>query len=137
MTEIEFDVDGLPPAKSETLSMLGANHGHAPRVRALLLSAQQAMISQNFAVLTGPIGLAVMVWVPASGAKSDATNFLGGIADVLEAKAVRSRTQSLEHLGDLASVGIYVNDSQIREVHYREETSTTARYRVRVWELSF
>ncbi len=41
MREVSFTVAGLPPAKNEALSMLGVGHGHAERVRALLVAAPQ------------------------------------------------------------------------------------------------
>lgn len=48
-SEITFDVDGYPPAKSEALSMLGAGHSHTPRVRLLLEVARGACLEQGFA----------------------------------------------------------------------------------------
>lgn len=39
--QVSFDVPGFPPAKNEALSMLGAGHSHAPRVRLLLERARQ------------------------------------------------------------------------------------------------
>lgn len=51
----------------------------------------------------------------------DATNLLGGIADVLDSKAHKKLAQpeSLDHLGELAEVGLYDDDRQIQEVSYR------------------
>lgn len=57
---------------------------------------------------------------------------LGGIADVLEEKARRG---PLEHLGDLASFGLYANDSQIEEVRYRWSSNDVCSYQVRLWVL--
>uniref|UniRef100_UPI00193974AC hypothetical protein n=1 Tax=Nocardioides caldifontis TaxID=2588938 RepID=UPI00193974AC len=54
----------------------------------------------------------------------DATNYLGGIADVLEQKT--NRGAAVEHLRDLADVWLYRNDRQIKRVSYREETRDTA-----------
>ncbi len=62
---------------------------------------------------------------------SDATNYLGGVADVLEAKGHRGR---LDHLGPLAAVALYDNDRQIREVHFRHEPGAEG-YVVRLWAL--
>jgi hypothetical protein len=63
---------------------------------------------------------------------SDATNYLGGIGDVLEDK---SRRGSLEHLGDLAGFGLYANDRQICQVSYRVTSGQGPRYHVQLWEL--
>jgi hypothetical protein len=49
----------------------------------------------------------------------DATNYLGGIADVLEDKSRRGA--AIQHLGELADVWLYRNDRQIKRVTYREE----------------
>jgi hypothetical protein len=129
--EVIFTVESWPPAKNEALSMLGAGHSHAPRVRTLLEAARRA-IGPAFALLQGPIGLEVELTAPSEGEPWDATNYLGGIGDVLEAK---SRRGELSHLGDLNGVALYSNDRQIREVHYRQLIGERASYRVRVWEL--
>jgi hypothetical protein len=60
---------------------------------------------------------------------SDATNFLGGVADVLENKAHRG---ALPHLGDLATVWLYENDRQIKQANYREITDDRSFYTVAV-----
>lgn len=61
---------------------------------------------------------------------SDATNYLGGVGDVLEAKGHRG---VLAHLGDLAEIGLYENDRQIHEVTYRWDCSEAISYEVRIW----
>lgn len=66
-------------------------------------------------------------------APSDATNYLGGVGDVLEDKAHR---EALEHLGSLADVALFANDRQIRQIAYREETAAEPHYRVRLWTLA-
>jgi hypothetical protein len=76
--------------------------------------------------------LEVIVHCPEVLPPSDATNYLGGIGDVLEDK---SRRGLLEHLGDLARFGLYGNDRQICEVSYRAVSAAEARYYVRLWEL--
>jgi hypothetical protein len=60
---------------------------------------------------------------------SDVTNYLGGIADVLEDKPHR---RNVQHLGDLAGVALYDNDRQFVEVTFRREMSETASYAVRL-----
>jgi hypothetical protein len=64
---------------------------------------------------------------------ADATNFLGGVGDVLEAKGHRGL---LDHLGELVRVGLYENDRHIHEVHYRWHPGPDVRYVVRLWELA-
>jgi hypothetical protein len=71
----------------------------------------------------------VVVHAAADQPPWDATNYLGGIADVLEDK---SRRGPLDHLGPLASVWLYRNDRQIKEISYREVGSTQAGYTVTV-----
>jgi hypothetical protein len=134
MHEICFEVEGFPPAKSEALSMLGRGHPHAPRVLRLLEAAQRAIHGTSFRQLTGPIGLEVTLHAPPDQDPWDATNYLGGIADVLEDKRRRS-TLALDHLGVLRDVALYRNDRQIREVHYRQVVGSTARYQVRIWSI--
>lgn len=134
MTEVRLTVPGYPPAKNEAQSMLGAGHPHAPRVVALLTTAQAALPS-NFSCLHGPIGLDVVVHTAAGQDPWDATNYLGGIGDVLEDKTNRGRA-SLAHLGDLVDVAVYRNDRQIREVDYRTEPASRPSYSVRIYELT-
>ena len=52
----------------------------------------------------------------------DATNLLGGVADVLDSKSHKKIAQpgSLDHLGDLADVALFDDDRQIKEILYRE-----------------
>jgi hypothetical protein len=66
--------------------------------------------------------------------RSDATNYLGGIADVLEEKG--HRTGQLDHLGDLTAVALYDNDRQIEDVRYRWEEAPDPSYTVRLWSLN-
>jgi hypothetical protein len=129
--EILFTVPGLPPAKNEALSMLGPGHSHALRVRALLEAARDA-VGTGFEPLTEPLGLEVALRTPDDKDPWDATNYLGGIGDVLE---VKSRRGSLEHLGALATVGVYQNDRQIKDVRYRIARAAEASYTVRIWIL--
>jgi hypothetical protein len=118
---IGFRVMGYPPAKNEALSMLGEGHPHAPRVRALLEAANAALQAQpSFErIATGEVGLEVVVGKAPGTDPWDATNYLGGIADVLGDKSRRGA--AMHHLGDLAEVWLYRNDRQIKQVVYREE----------------
>ena len=135
---MEFEVPGLPPAKSEARSMLGERHPHAPRVRALLRAARDAALAAELEMEPSNFGFAqlaldVVVRTPVDAfGLSDATSYLGGIADVLESK---SRRGALGHLGDLAQVQLYANDNQLRDVHLKFEEDDTQSYTVRLWAI--
>jgi hypothetical protein len=132
--QVTFEVRGYPPAKSEALSMLGAGHSHAARVRLLLEAARQASTAQDFQpIRSAMVGLDVVLYSPAGQNPADATNYLGGIGDVLEDKARRGQ---LDHLADLASVWLYRNDLQIKEVTYRELHSNHVSYTVTIKEVT-
>lgn len=132
--EITFEVLGYPPAKNEAKSMLAVEHRYAARVRLLLEATQRACAEHAFRPIdTDRVGLDVTLYAPAGQNPADATNYLGGIADVLEHKAHRGG--SLEHLGELANVWLYRNDRQIKEVTYREIEANALRYVVTVREL--
>lgn len=132
--ELWFRVPGLPPAKDEALSMLGAGHPHSPRVLELLRVARAALQRSGFVPLdSGPVALHVDVHAPLGQHPWDATNYLGGIADVLEEK---SRRGTLEHLGELRQLWVYRNDRQIKEITYRQLESPDTFYTVRIRQLS-
>jgi hypothetical protein len=134
VAQLSFDVPGHPPSKNEAKSLLSAGHGQANRVRLLLLAAQRACAEQAFVPINeGGLALDVVVRAPIPP-PGDATNYLGGVADVLQDKA--GCTLSLHHLGDLAAVRLYSNDRQIRQVSYREQVANEAGYTVTVRSLS-
>ena len=131
--QLAFHAEGYPPGKNEAKSMLAADHLYADRVLELLRCAKKAADDESFDGFgAARIGLEVTLYTPDLFPPSDATNYLGGIGDVLEDK---SRRGPLDHLGDLASFGLYGNDRQICEVAYGVKTAPRARYRVRIWEL--
>ena len=131
---ISFDVPGYPPAKNEAVSMLGAGHSHAPRVRLLLDAARQACAAQAFSPIDeGHLALDVVLRSPPGENPADATNYLGGIADVLEDKSHRGL---LEHLGSLGAVRLYRNDRQIKQLSYCEVESRQPGYTVTIRPLS-
>jgi hypothetical protein len=133
VNQVSFDVPGYPPAKNEALSMLGISHGHAPRVRLLLELAGRACAAQGFVpVGKGDVALDVVVRAPAGQNPADATNYLGGIGDVLEDKSSRG---PLDHLGPLSTVWLYRNDRQITQVSYREVESGQVGYTVTIRSL--
>lgn len=130
---LSFRVNGhFPPAKNTATSMLAATHPDAARVRALLAAAQASMAAHSeFAPISdGRIGLDVLLTPPTDQEPWDATNYLGGIADVLEYKG--NRGAAVEHLGTLADVWLYRNDRQIKQVSYREEADSPAGHGYRV-----
>ncbi|MEX2211119.1 MAG: hypothetical protein WD689_05080 [Gaiellaceae bacterium] len=58
-----------------------------------------------------------------------ATNYLGGVGDVLEGETHRG---PLQHLGPLAEIALFDNDRQIRQVIYREEEAARPHYLLRL-----
>lgn len=129
---LNFSVEGYPPAKAEARSMLGVGHPHRDRVFSLLSAARTAAAGSEFTPkLTEPLGLELVIFGPTEP-PSDATNYLGGVGDVLEGKSHRS---GLDHLADLVPVALYANDRQIQEIHYRREQAADQRYTIRLWVL--
>lgn len=127
MPKVTLDVAGYPPAKSEALSILGSGHPHAERVQRLLEAAAAALASDPDAHLgQARIKMDVVVAVP-PGVRSDATNYLGGIADVLQNKAPRG---TLDHLGDLGGVDLFKDDRQIEHITFRFDSAATPSYKV-------
>ena len=89
VAELSFEVDDLPPTKNEAKSLLAPRHTPASRVRALLVAAKQAMDFEPGPLFPRqPLALEVVVGSPRRP-KSDATNYLGGIGDVLQDKVNR------------------------------------------------
>jgi hypothetical protein len=130
VTEISFEVDGLPPAKSGMGSALGATSKQRPKVVALLEAAREAVLGSGFPGFgKRRLRLEVVLYARPDEAW-DATNYLGGISDVLEGKAKRliAHPGSLDHLEDLSQVGLYDDDRQIKEISHREVPSDTNSY---------
>lgn len=128
--EITLTVSGYPPAKNEAKSLFAAEHIYADRVFHLL-SALHDSVGHDSAPLFGarPLGLELLVASPTE-TPSDATNCLGGVADVLGA---RTQGSHLTHLGILSSVCLYESDRQIQEVHYTWSRRPRKQYTVTVW----
>ena len=130
MDEVRFTVFGYPPAKNEAKSMLAAGHTHASRVLDLLRAARDAVAGCGWSSRPrDSLGLELVLTSPAPP-PSDATNYLGGVGDVLEAK---SRRGDLAHLEDLAAVALYENDRQFHDVRYRWQLGKVVEYTVRIW----
>lgn len=135
MCAIQCTVDGWPPAKNEALSMLGPNHSHAPRVRALLEAARAALRDGDWQFTSEPIGLELIVSAAEGRDPWDATNYLGGVGDVLQDKSRPLPRLDLSHLGELRQVALYENDRQIQEIRYRQSSGPASSYSVRLWTL--
>lgn len=119
---ISFSVKGRPPSKAGSGSPLGANSKHRNRVVRLLKAAGQEMARTGFEGFgSAPVKLEVEVRTGPGQPPWDATNLLGGIADVLDSKAHKQIAQPgmLDHLGELVHIALYDDDRQIQEVSYR------------------
>jgi hypothetical protein len=129
--EIAFDVPGLPPLKNEAKSLLSGSHKHHESVRALLEAAAAASRRIGWTTAVADIALEVIVRVPSGGTPGDATNYIGGIGDVLQDKS-DPVNNDLSHLGKLQAVALYLDDRQIRRVTYDVEWAEAPSYSVRV-----
>jgi hypothetical protein len=128
--EVSFEVAGWPPIKNETKSLLSAAHTQAKQVLALLKAADAAAKSARWECAAGLVTLELVVRSKVRP-PGDATNYLGGVADVLQVKKAGA-TFDLGHLGELANVALYVNDRQISRISYAEEPAKQTSYSVRV-----
>ena len=129
---IEFEVKGLPPKKSEAKSLFAIDHPKADRVTALLKAARDVMQRDDWNIVTGRVALELTIYCPGQP-DGDATNFLGGVADVLQGKAPLN--VDVAHLQDLAVIGLYADDKQIGQILYRELPASEVHYRIRVSKL--
>jgi hypothetical protein len=133
VVEIAFDVPGWPPLKNEAKSMLAAAHQHHESVRALLEAAALASQRTGWTPVSTDVALDVIVRTPSARPPGDATNYLGGIGDVLQDKS-HPVNIDLSHLGALQAVALYHDDRQICRVTYSIEPAESPSYRVRVCE---
>ncbi|MFB9442838.1 hypothetical protein Dvina_15310 [Dactylosporangium vinaceum] len=62
---------------------------------------------------------------------ADATNYLGGVGDVLQGRPV-SPTLDRSHLGELGGVALFADDRQIQRVAYRVVPGDVPSYTVQV-----
>ena len=132
--EIALTVKGHPPAKSEAKSIFSAGHPHHRRAIELLREIKRALADNPHwnRMEARPVGLElVIVETRERACQSDATNFLGGAADTLQS----ARYSGGDVPSDFASVSLFRNDSQIREVRYSVEIGDALGYRLRVWVL--
>lgn len=129
MPSISVTVNGYPPAKNEAKSMLAAEHPYAERVIDLLRRAKEEVERTGWVLAKGiPLRLELVLRSPELP-PSDATNYLGGVADVLEEK---SRRGHLTHLDDLSNTCLYDNDRMITAVAYQWRRSPDVSYTVTV-----
>jgi hypothetical protein len=135
VAEIAFDVPGWPPIKNEALSLFSAHHKQHERVRTLLEAAAVASQSVGWKVTDRVVGLDVTLRAPFGRPAGDATNYLGGVGDVLQDKS-NPVNLDLSHLGPLQQVALYLDDRQIVRVRYDVETAESPSYSVHVSILS-
>ncbi|GIJ80277.1 hypothetical protein SAMN05443287_11554 [Micromonospora phaseoli] len=128
---LTFEVSGLPPVKTEALSIFAAGHRQATRVRTLLQAACAAAQQTGWTPLSGPIEIDLILRCPPGHRTSDASTLLGGVCAVLQDKK-RVSSIGLTHLGVLVDVAIYDDDKQIRKLSYQEEPAEDFSYQVRV-----
>lgn len=138
VSRISFTVEGRPPAKAGSPGVLGERSKHSDRVVKLLEAARdekERLGFDGFGKTT--VKLEVEVRTGPGEPPWDATNLLGGIADVLDSKAHKQIAQpgSLDHLGDLAKVALFDDDRQIKEIIYREVEYPTEEYVITVSRL--
>ena len=131
--EVSFDVPGLPPTKNEALSLFNPEHGQHDAVIRLLTAARAAIIDPDTIPHTGPLGIEIVVTTAGGRAPADATNYLGGIGDVLQARGKQSHAAQY---GLLGGVALFADDGQLREVRYRERAGSPTSYSVRIWNLT-
>ena len=133
-SHICLSVDGLPPKKNEATSLFSPKHGDRRSVVELLTKAEQALDESAWnPAEKRPVGFELIVTAGDPDAiPGDATNYLGGVADVLQANRINA---DLSHLGDLARVSLFHDDRQIREVRYSVNGGAAVGYDVRVWVL--
>jgi len=128
---LSFEVSGLPPVKTEALSIFAAGHRQATRVRALLEAACTAAQRSGWTPLPGPVEVDLTLRCPPGHRTADASTLLGGVCAVLPDKR-RMTTLGLTHLGVLVDVALYLDDRQIRRLSYHEEPADDLSYQVRV-----
>jgi len=111
---VEFEVEGFPPAYDSGFSILNPKHPRYLLVKKLQKAAKKAINGKN--QLTGKIVLEVRHKICAGDRRTDVVNLIGGIANVLEGI-------------------IYINDNQIKEIHFKQIESQKDSFYIRIREL--
>ena len=133
--EIMIRAGGWPPAKDGGDSIFNPRHRRHPLVRDLLSAAGEAIAVSGWRRAESPVPMGLELVVPERAARDgrvDPANNIGGVCDVLQDER---RNVKPSWLGELAGHALYENDSQVRENHYREDSSAPAGYQVRIWKL--
>jgi predicted RNA-binding Zn ribbon-like protein len=120
-------VEGLPPAK-QISPLLAPSHPHRSRVIALLEATREAL-SVDFAPFPGAVALSLTLFTPDALPPGDPTNFLGGVADVLQRKA------DVFALDALSDVMVYENDAQLRRIEFQQVPDDRTHYELRIHQL--
>ncbi len=128
---ISLTVEGWPPAKDGASSIFKRKHSHYHRVIELRRSIRQALDESLWdRNEKRAIGLELTIIAEKRyDIPGDATNYLGGVADVLQADVDQSE------LGNLAQESLYTNDRQIQEIRYSVDQGGSCGYRVKIWLL--
>ena len=105
---IEFNVEGFPLPL-----ILSPKHHRYPLARKLQKTAKSVM--QGKLLLKGDLTLEVEQEIGRGDRRTDVANLIGGIANTLEGI-------------------IYINDNQIKEVHYKQTPSDRDAYKVKIRE---
>jgi hypothetical protein len=118
----------LATDQERSQSLFAAGHAHRARVEHLLRAAAAAIAETSWTRVdtNTDIALDVVVHSPTPRPPADATNFLGGIGDVLQGRTV-SPSLNLSHLADLATVALFDDDGQIQHIIYRVKTGSGRR----------
>jgi hypothetical protein len=98
---------------------------------ALLEAAALASRQTGWTPVAADVAPDVIVRSPSARPPGDATNYLGGIGDVLQDKT-HPVNIDLSHLDALQAVALYLDDRQICRVTYSVERADTPSYAVRV-----
>lgn len=130
-TTIGFDVMDWPPIKNEATSLFAARHPQRARVERLLTAAAAAKLEAGWSTVTDDVALDVTVRSPMPRPPGDGTNFVGGIADVLQGRKVSSGLD-LSHLGELGKVALFADDRQIQQFTYRVVDGAPPSYSVHI-----
>lgn len=116
-------VAGLPPAKGGS-GILSPAHPHHDRVAALLRATGLAL-PVGFVPFREAVEMRLTLFSPTQVPRGDPTNFLGGVADVLQRK-------EFELPDGLSAIVVYEDDLQIRRVEFRKFYGPTHSYEVTI-----